>query len=1116
MQKKRWNYAQKGQISVFFILGILLVLLFLIFYFSTKILNPDTSLFHRRNLELQFDEESLKNYVEYCILNESTLLLNQLGRNGGTLNDTDVSLHSRTYMGEEYRELCINVDGAKYCVNRILTLEDMELELERVLIENLDSCIDFDYFVKRGYSIDTYNKSLDVVIGDSQINFALYYTINMAKEDYEINVNEFFTTKEHNLGLVHKLVMDILNHETTDGYFDKDEWMNDNNMLFEIQKAKPYPYVIYEIKDDTGFEFDFALELEDKVSYIGRNFVQDLVYGCCHVGQQCFKNVDEYNCKLRRGSYEHSNQCTCSDYFVGSVTASDVPMLDSCLGRNDGESWCNDEQGIGSRGIKRSCHNGITFEEPCKDFNEEVCVEFIDDGLSKAICKENRWKDCTSCMTQDCCENDFLRDCQWMGEDSYYVTFSNDNRKCLPKVSPGFRYWEGNGQEVCNIGTDYQECFGYTCGDEWVQHASSYCSKLGDCGINDNYKGTLSTSGFFETDPKYSPNLLFFENLFLTTNRNQEELAFVHEQETIDLLPALISAGLNYLDDLSHGRIKVLDYAFCGLWQAPLNNQECDTCNNDNYCSEYRCSSLGQDCVYSEEDGYPICKRMSGGGAVDIDIDLITNYSFHESTINIAGNNLRGFEIDETLYAHEILDFEIETSSPSKCKITYLPDLKFTETPAIWFGEPVFSTMHNVSFRLPEDISIPEKLYENLNITTLSELFNMIVENNDTLSNYFDDEFVEILDKLHLFLESKDYVIGVLNLSISEIEDNVYYTFVRCSDQSGNEMADPVYLKFTINGSYEDLLLPNLLYSIPTNNSELSNDTYELRIYLDEPAECRYSDTDQGYSLMPYEFDCETSRMRLSSVAGGSYECKTTTNIFNPYIRCMDNPPEVRDYVFSITNDLRNESVNYMTNGTSIILTEGNLFNNTIVNMSIPNWIHNITFLLPDYYSCKYGFNGYNYDLMVDLNCIDLNQSSPYNQYGSIACTQDFVPADYSVYLTCITEQPQIRNINDKSFFLSYTYNTDLAVVSYFPDYDQVLDPSNIALGVVVNRNIYDNNVNCGYSLGNGEVYQMNTYGTYQFKRSLYGLDSGDYHVTFSCTDSSGFIAEAYTKFSIT
>ena len=159
------------------------------------------------------------------------------------------------------------------------------------------------------------------------------------------------------------------------------------------------------------------------------------------------------------------------DDFIGS---SEVE------GRNEvrnGESWCqyddelqddDTEPGgkdpIGSRYYRSLCINGKEFVEPCRDFRQEWCADGtvnVERGgssvdFTEARCLENRWQECTSsCNTADafamdngkyqealekdreCCLDISTKDCSWVG-------------RCVPKVAPGFQYWEGEGTDICS------------------------------------------------------------------------------------------------------------------------------------------------------------------------------------------------------------------------------------------------------------------------------------------------------------------------------------------------------------------------------------------------------------------------------------------------------------------------------------------------------------------------------------------------------------------------------------------------------------------------------------------------------------------------------------------
>ena len=162
----------------------------------------------------------------------------------------------------------------------------------------------------------------------------------------------------------------------------------------------------------------------------------------------------------------------------------------------NGESWCewdsaeqsqdappeistagrNGRDPVGSSYYRHLCINGIELVEPCKDYREEYCysgnaqVKINDEekDYTEARCVVNEWQSCGSCNTADpnkmdqrtyeqalkkdgeCCLG-ANRDCSWTGN------------ACVPAVSPGFKFWEGEGSDVCSKGNT--ECTAvFACG----------------------------------------------------------------------------------------------------------------------------------------------------------------------------------------------------------------------------------------------------------------------------------------------------------------------------------------------------------------------------------------------------------------------------------------------------------------------------------------------------------------------------------------------------------------------------------------------------------------------------------------------------------------------------
>ena len=200
---------------------------------------------------------------------------------------------------------------------------------------------------------------------------------------------------------------------------------------------------------------------------------------------------------------------------------------------------------VGSRYYRSLCIAGQELVEPCADYRAEYCIAdeaTLPQGnvpFAQAGCIENRWDSCLSeCNTADsltqepiefrknveedqtCCADVTRRDCAWVG-------------KCVPKVAPGFKFWEDEGSNVCEQASlgcpmvvrcpGWQRLFtGGKCGgadgwqvldtngdgvpdaeclsEDFKQAANNLCRSVGDCGAHYNIKGKLSEDAFSVTE----------------------------------------------------------------------------------------------------------------------------------------------------------------------------------------------------------------------------------------------------------------------------------------------------------------------------------------------------------------------------------------------------------------------------------------------------------------------------------------------------------------------------------------------------------------------------------------------------------------------------------------
>ena len=110
-----------------------------------------------------------------------------------------------------------------------------------------------------------------------------------------------------------------------------------------------------------------------------------------------------------------------------------------------------------------------------------------------------------------------------------------------------------------------------------------------------------------------------------------------------------------------------------------------------------------------------------------------------------------------------------------------------------------------------------------------------------------------------------------------------YNYYVRCNDTVGNVNTNDYGISFGVN---PDTTPPTVTITAPTQNQILPAGTTSttLSVTTNENANCRYSTTDQSYSLMPSNFTTTGSTSHSTTLTG-----LADGNSYTRYIRCQDS-----------------------------------------------------------------------------------------------------------------------------------------------------------------------------------------------------------------------------------
>ena len=288
----------------------------------------------------------------------------------------------------------------------------------------------------------------------------------------------------------------------------------------------------------------------------------------------------------------------------------------------------------------------------------------------------------------------------------------------------------------------------------------------------------------------------------------------------------------------------------CKPWVAPIGGDDCEKCNDAfKPCSEYRCKALGSTCeLVNKGTSNETCIALDVN---DVNSPIITPLyqvltpPFTLQEVTEEGN--KGFKINERIRPFQQVDLGISLNEPGQCKYDTTPGKRFDQM-SQQFGSSIFSYNQSLRLVLPAEMA-----QENVTKTT----------------------------------------------------DGIFAFYIRCQDGRGNKNERDYFIKFQVDPS-PDLTPPVIRYTSIQNNGYISNNVTEadLALYVDEPAECKWSKLDTGFEVMETSFTCSQDALQVSSLYGGTYRCDTKlTNLENKkntvYIRCKDKPaaPDQNDRI---------------------------------------------------------------------------------------------------------------------------------------------------------------------------------------------------------------------------
>jgi hypothetical protein len=246
--KKRISMTgRKGQITVFIVLGIVILISVLGYLFlirsSEELAEREIPVIKEVPLELR----PINNYIEWCIEEIGVSGLKRLGEQGGyidprglgmtvnSMNPTEsdaVEFFPGVDMAVPYwfhmrsANTCAGMCAFAYGMPNLYRNQgepSVEGQLDEFLEDNLESCLqDWEYFKEQGYSVDV-RGSLDVstLVLEREVGFYVKYPLRFTREGTTHEIDEFLVRVPLNMKSIFEQAMLVTNLQAEYNYVEK-------------------------------------------------------------------------------------------------------------------------------------------------------------------------------------------------------------------------------------------------------------------------------------------------------------------------------------------------------------------------------------------------------------------------------------------------------------------------------------------------------------------------------------------------------------------------------------------------------------------------------------------------------------------------------------------------------------------------------------------------------------------------------------------------------------------------------------------------------------------------------------------------------------------------------
>jgi hypothetical protein len=228
--------GKRGQVTVFIIVGVMIVMIASLIVFTDRDVGLDSSL---RGIQA----DPVRDYVEECVEEVLDLSLGFLQQNAGYFTrQGDFNIFGLSYL-----------DASSYAMN-----SELEIQIEYEIENKLVSDCDLGVFDRQYDTIDEGEIEVNVDIDRHVVSAFVIYPITLAKDNSIVDLGSFFISRDDEFGILNSVAGKIINDDLDldgDGEgFDLDGWNSGERGIYDGE------FILVERENSVDFGTRYIVE----------------------------------------------------------------------------------------------------------------------------------------------------------------------------------------------------------------------------------------------------------------------------------------------------------------------------------------------------------------------------------------------------------------------------------------------------------------------------------------------------------------------------------------------------------------------------------------------------------------------------------------------------------------------------------------------------------------------------------------------------------------------------------------------------------------------------------------------------------------------------------------